>query len=105
MNKLILISIAAIALAGCSKIESFDVTDRHCEKSTTEQRAKFTLSCIANANPLSDEEPEDWIKECAKTSESLYCPIREHLEVRRYFGAGGYEVLSKTLKEPLEGDE
>lgn len=44
-----------------------------CNDSTVEKRASFTLQCINNANPKSDEEPEDWIKQCQTMAEGIYC--------------------------------
>ena len=32
----------------------------------------WVLECIGRANPISDEEPEDWIKRCAITVRQLY---------------------------------
>jgi len=44
-----------------------------CEKNTISERANFILNCIKNANPKSDEEPEDWIEICKKMAETIYC--------------------------------
>jgi hypothetical protein len=37
--------------------------------------ASFTLECIKNGNPMSDEEPEDLIKECKRTAFAIYCVV------------------------------
>ena len=47
----------------------------NCDTSTIESRASFTLQCINNANPKSDEEPEDWIRVCKDMAEETYCPM------------------------------
>lgn len=52
--------------------------DWDCNKSTTEERANFTLQCISNANPKSDEEPEDWILMCEDIANRLYCKERTY---------------------------
>jgi len=38
-----------------------------------EERASFILDCLKNANPKSDEEPEDWISLCEDMAEDIYC--------------------------------
>lgn len=45
----------------------------YCSETTINDRSNFILDCIKNANPKSDEEPEDWIKICEEIGESLYC--------------------------------
>ncbi len=47
---------------------------KKCSFKTTEKRAGFILKCVENANPVSDEEPEDWIKKCQEMAEDTYCP-------------------------------
>ena len=43
---------------------------RNCN---TEKRAKFIIDCARAANPMSDEEGEDLVKQCEKTSRNLFC--------------------------------
>ena len=38
-----------------------------------ESRAKFIINCAKAANPMSDEEGEDLVKQCEKTSVNLFC--------------------------------
>lgn len=71
-----LIFIACLLVTGCGEYESIRTVKRLdfiCGDSTIEKRAEFTLSCIANANPNSDEEPEDWIMLCQKMAIKNYC--------------------------------
>lgn len=49
-----------------------------CGEEVTKLRAEFTLECIKNANPNSDEEPEDWIHKCEDMAENLYCEVIPH---------------------------
>lgn len=53
-----------------------DVKSRYWQKNIclepVEQR-KFVLSCIEKANPMSDEEPEDYILQCQHTAQDLFC--------------------------------
>ena len=44
----------------------------NCQK---KEQAVFVLECIKNANPKSDEEPEDWIGDCKTMSNDLFCEI------------------------------
>ena len=39
----------------------------------TEKRAEFIINCAKAANPMSDEEGEDLVKQCAITAENLFC--------------------------------
>ncbi len=48
-----------------------------CDTSTKYERALFILSCIENANPMSDEEPEDWIKHCKWMAEETLCAVKK----------------------------
>ena len=72
------ILILAVFLSGCSNpnnpLEDWEPTTiTKCSDSVTESIARFTLKCIENANPKSDEEPEDWINVCKDMAESTYC--------------------------------
>jgi hypothetical protein len=49
------------------------ISEPVCTDETIAQRAEFTLQCITNANPKSDEEPEDWLHKCEDMAVSLYC--------------------------------
>lgn len=68
-------------LSGCSvdisALRSEEVSDCHGPKNI--DRAKWLLACIENANPKSDEEPEDWLWICESMSKS-FCPVK-----RRYY--------------------
>lgn len=62
--------------AGCSKgeVRVTETIDSHCTMESSEKRAGFILQCIENANPKSDEEPEDWIRQCQYMAEQTLCP-------------------------------
>ena len=47
-------------------------------KCNTVEQAKFVLTCIKNANPKSDEEPEDWIYECKNMSLDMFCTKKSY---------------------------
>lgn len=75
-----LLLIAAVVLLTACGGEKIQGTTRiqpgehqTCHDSTIKQRADFTLQCIGNANPNSDEEPEDWIGMCQEMAKSTYC--------------------------------
>lgn len=66
----------AIALSvGCDKgeIRTLERNDNFCTTESKEERAHFILQCIENANPKSDEEPEDWIVKCEDISTRTFC--------------------------------
>ncbi len=60
-----------------------------CQEETKKPRADFILKCIGNANPKSDEEPEDWIYKCKVMAEETFCDY-ENVMVRQYAPNGGY---------------
>jgi len=96
MRAVFLISI--LLLAGCSEDwdkRSVSLLERVCEDSTTEQRARFTLDCISNANPNSDEEPEDWIALCQELAEKAYCRKQTVILEQRWFD-GAWQTVRKT---------
>jgi hypothetical protein len=38
-----------------------------------DKRAEFIINCAKAANPMSDEEGEDLVKQCERTSYDLFC--------------------------------
>lgn len=52
----------------------FEIT-QHC--STEAERhalSKFVVDCATAANPMSDEEGEDLVRQCQITAEAILCP-------------------------------
>ncbi|MCK4828371.1 hypothetical protein KA005_72245 [bacterium] len=45
-----------------------------CLDDSHENLSAFVLQCIKNANPKSDEEPEDWIYICRNMGKEIFCP-------------------------------
>jgi len=79
MNKLLILLIP-IVLLGCtnSPEEGYRVkTVYDCPTNSEDKRAEFILQCIANANPKSDEEPEDWIRLCENMALSTFCSSKQ----------------------------
>ncbi len=81
-SKLLIIAVCQIALlTGCGTRDrppkQADYWENHCDGTKIEARSNFILQCAKNANPMSDEEPEDLVKQCERTSLNLYCPKRE----------------------------
>ncbi len=65
-------------LIGCTEDDKDDYRTRYlmnCSESVEgkEILSKFVLACIKNANPKSDEEPEDWIRLCQKMGKDIHC--------------------------------
>jgi len=110
MKKLLMLAMSITVLTGCAdpkEIEHMVRLESRSFCSTTEiknQVADFTLSCISNANPKSDEEPEDWIKICKHMAVENFCEV-ETVKVfftkgiqDYYFVETGFERLSKDEK-------
>ena len=55
--------------------------DYYCSESIINNKSEFILTCINNANPKSDEEPEDWLKICEEMALNAYC---EKVSVIKY---------------------
>ena len=75
---ILVFTILILPLTGCGGVKKpFEYTTRAsepvCDDESIPLRAEFTLQCIANANPKSDEEPEDWIHQCEDMATELYC--------------------------------
>lgn len=74
--KSIILIFSLLVIVGCnSEDQYYDIhtTRVICTDDTIEKRSDFTLQCIENANPKSDEEPEDWLYKCENMAEKLYC--------------------------------
>jgi hypothetical protein len=74
-------------------------TEPHC---VTEQDratlAAFIVDCAKAANPLSDEEGEDLVKQCERTGIRTVCPEHEH---RKVYSPANYTWTTTELsKEP-----
>ena len=89
-----------LALTACGEDEysTYMRQDLVCDASSVSQRSDFILSCIKNANPKSDEEPEDWIKDCQDMAEETYCELKT-VKVTMYKPAGSFWRDIKT--EPI----
>lgn len=43
-----------------------------------EKRSKFIIECARAANPMSDEEGEDLVRQCDETSKDIFCTIEPY---------------------------
>ena len=91
-----------ILLSGClgenqSNIRYAEIVT--LDSSTIDMRAKFILTCLKNANPKSDEEPEDWMKICGELAKKTYGNIMRGYKY--HIGWGDYSsiVLCKNVNE------
>lgn len=91
----IIVPLLLIILASNSYADTHERNQRlpDCDLTTSEVRASFILSCIKNANPHSDEEPEDWIKICQTMAEKTYCPYAEFTVI---YNKGGWGEVSRV---------
>ena len=98
--KISIVLICLIALSGCEKPfeEYAEVkTKTVCNESDSDKRAAFILQCIFNANPKSDEEPEDWLNKCENFSNNLFCK-KMAVEVTCYDKYCHRESLPRPIK-------
>ncbi len=96
-----IILLLAILLTACDVAEINQTKEKYvCDDTTKAERTKFILTCIAAANPMSDEEPEDWIRECNDVAIKNICPKVTFLILRRRDGHLGawYTVSEEALK-------
>jgi hypothetical protein len=82
-----------LALTGCGKDYTNYAIEPDCSEVESEPRASFILACLQNANPKSDEEPEDWIRQCETMAENAYCPQKEFIKTY----TSNHRLLSKKL--------
>lgn len=97
---IVLLSVLLVSLSGCSDQERvIDKIEIICSDTSKKERAEFTLQCIKNANPNSDEEPEDWIYMCERMAKKNFCD-EETVSVRQFKQSGGYwrdvEIIQKA---------
>ena len=69
---LLAVSLTALLSAGCSDKVRMR-SEYECAKDVVQTKADFTLKCLSNANPKSDEEPEDWILYCEDMAKRNFC--------------------------------
>lgn len=76
------------------------------EKADRQGYSESFLKCVFNANPKSDEEPEDWIPKCAEYTREAWCPLVKGV---LYRNSAGYEtnwvpweLVPKKHQEELE---
>ena len=64
-------------LMGCEgSVEIQRSQDNLCvSKDSKKELASFIISCAKAANPLSDEEGEDLVKQCEWTGQRTICPL------------------------------
>lgn len=84
-----------LLLAGCGP-QSSNYTETVCDPVTAPLRADFIVKCAEAANPKSDEEGEDLVRECGNQAEKLFC--REE----RAFTIEGVSYPCSEAKTPLE---
>ena len=60
-------------LISCKEImKTFD-TIKICTKENSKDVSKFIIDCAFSANPKSDEEGEDLVKQCEETAKRMLC--------------------------------
>lgn len=78
--KMVIFLLTILFLSGCDNVKgelrSYVKNTHFCSIDTAQNRADFILQCIKNANPKSDEEPEDWIRKCQLMAEETLCEVK-----------------------------
>jgi hypothetical protein len=91
-----------VLLIGCGsdtgRIREITELRTVCDKSSIEPRASFIIGCLKNANPASDEDPEDWMRICQEMGERLYCDKREVYvkQIGRCYGGCFQDILESV---------
>lgn len=57
--------------------------------------SEFVLTCAKNANPLSDEEGEDLVKQCETSGRQIICPTKKMCVDSGYSIQFAHECVSK----------
>ncbi len=77
-----------VVIFGMGKLAYDTVAEKKAERKWTwnrickdnDKRAEFIINCAKAANPMSDEEGEDLVEQCQRTSYDLFCE-----EVKEYY--------------------
>lgn len=105
MRRIVILLIVSIVLCSCGEFDSERTIERAryiCSSDTVKDRADFTLDCIKNANPKSDEEPEDWIYKCKTMADETFCSlITVSIKQSRTCRNCPFEDVSVSKKEKL----
>lgn len=102
------VALTVLLCAGCGsdkkgELRTYVKNDNHCTLESAEKRAAFILACINNANPKSDEEPEDWIRQCQYMAEQTLCPVKP-IEITEKCGSstfGGCDWWREQDRKPV----
>jgi hypothetical protein len=83
----VLMAVVTIILFGMGKFALDTTAERKAQPNWTwhricknnDKRAEFIINCAKAANPMSDEEGEDLVEQCQRTSYDLFCEqIKEY---------------------------
>jgi hypothetical protein len=77
----VLMAVVTIILFGMGKLAYDTTAERKAQPKWTwhqickdnDKRAEFIINCAKAANPMSDEEGEDLVEQCERTSRNLFC--------------------------------
>lgn len=87
--KVLITFLTLLLLSGCGVNSDGDIETKvygwYCSYESQDKRAKFTSECIKNANPMSDEEPEDMIAGCVRAAKEVYCFWADQFQARTHY--------------------
>jgi hypothetical protein len=109
MNKLLLAALMILATTACNRTVDISIREEVSIRGSTEA-AQFIVECARAANPMSDEEGEDLVKECKWTAEEIYGVRTYYAWVRNFTTCKYSATYDEALKcaytaRSLKGDK
>lgn len=87
-------------LLGCTGTPRLTYTYQCSTPEESKKLATWILKCIKDANPQSDEEPEDWISQCERTGKRILCEKTPAVEYKRCASCRWNTVPCTRITEP-----
>lgn len=91
--------VLVLAVTACGSPYNVKYADNIYCPADSKERATFILECVKNANPMSDEEPEDYIYQCNVTSKELFCETKTELSL--FTQGSSYTPIRKATQAEI----
>lgn len=101
--------LAFLFLLGCGQNNMGRIEYRHHCTTSVEKACmgNHALQCIEAGNPLSDEEPEDWLPKCRDIAAETCCPYVKGAYIWTSSSGSGFwvpwEEVPENVKKRLKG--
>ncbi len=89
-----------VLLSACFSPEPKLRYDIACSEEESDELASWILKCVEKANPQSDEEPEDWIRQCERTGKRTLCSTVPVISHRGCAGCQWESTACSVIKDP-----